>query len=132
MSKQVGRKYWIWAVSAVAVLFGSMTIKEGGGVLFWSETARAAAGQYVPFVVWFNFLAGFAYITAGVGLWLRERWAVGLAFAIAASTLAVFAAFGLHVGGGGEYELRTVIAMSLRSAIWIAIALVANVFIRRL
>ena len=37
--------------------------------------ARQAAGHYVPFVLWFNFLAGFAYIVAGVGLWMRRRWA---------------------------------------------------------
>lgn len=47
---------WIRLASIVAVLFGLLTIQEGGAVIFWSETARRAAGQYVPFVVWFNFL----------------------------------------------------------------------------
>lgn len=37
----------------------------------------------MPFVLWFNFLAGFAYIVAGVGLWMRRRWAMWLAVAIA-------------------------------------------------
>ncbi len=32
--------------------------------------ARVAAGNFVPFVVWFNFLAGFVYVAAGVELWL--------------------------------------------------------------
>lgn len=119
---------WIRSASIIAVLFGLLTIQEGGAVIFWSETARRAAGQYVPFVVWFNFLAGFAYVLAGIGLWLRQRWATAVAAAIAASTLVVFVAFGLHVAGGGAYELRTVVAMSLRSAVWIAIAFVAYRF----
>jgi hypothetical protein len=54
-------------------VFGALTIASGGRVLFVSEAARVATGNYVPFVVWFNFLAGFAYVAAGVGLWLGRR-----------------------------------------------------------
>lgn len=129
MAPRADGKLWIWSASIVAVLFGLLTVQEGGAVLFWSESARVAAGRYVPFVVWFNFLAGFAYVAAGAGLWFRRPWAAGLAFLVAAATLAVFVAFGVHVASGGGYELRTVIAMSLRSAVWIAIAAVAYRFV---
>lgn len=129
MSARVDGKVWIWPASIVAVLFGLLTIREGGAVLFWSEEARRAAGQYVSFVVWFNFVAGFAYVIAGFGLWFRHRWAAGLAFAVAAATLAVFVAFGIHIALGGGYEPRTVVAMSLRSAVWIAVAAVAYRFV---
>lgn len=115
---------WLAAVSLVAILFGLLTIKEGASVLF-SEQGRIAAGDYVPFVLWFNFLAGFVYVVAGVGLWLRGAWAVRLAFAIAIATLAVYAAFGIYVLSGNAYELRTVIAMALRFSIWIVIALLS-------
>lgn len=121
----------IRSASIIAVLFGLLTIREGGAVLFWSETARLAAGQYVPFVVWFNFLAGFAYVVAGFGLWFWRRWAAGLAVGVAAATLAVFIAFGIHITGGGGYETRTIVAMSLRSAVWIAVAAVAYRFLWR-
>src|SRR3989338_8630474 len=52
----------IRAISLVAVGFGLLTIKEGGMTLIGNEAARAAAGNYVPFVLWFNFVAGFAYV----------------------------------------------------------------------
>ena len=117
---------WIWAISLLAVVFGLMTLKEGGAVLFGSGEARTAAGNYVPFVLWFNFVAGFAYVVAGVGIWLQRRWAAGLALVIAAAAALVFAAFGVHVLAGGEYELRTVVAMSLRTLVWAAIALIAR------
>jgi hypothetical protein len=41
---------------------------------------------------------------------------------VALMTLAVFAAFGIHVALGSAFEVRTVGAMMLRSIVWIAIA----------
>ena len=119
------RGFGIWAISLVAVGFGLLTIKEGGTILFGGDAARASAGNYVPFVLWFNFLAGFAYVVAGAGLWLRQRWAVWLAIAIAAATVISFAAFGEYVDSGAAYEQRTVIAMSLRTLVWATIAAIA-------
>lgn len=119
------RGFRVWALSLVPVAFGLMTIKEGGLTLAGDKAALAAAGNYVPFVLWFNFLAGFAYVTAGAGLWMQQRWAVWLAIAIAAATAAVFVAFGAHVFSGGAYEQRTVIAMTVRTLVWVVIAIIA-------
>ena len=114
------------AASAVAVVFGALTLKSGGSVLFFDGPARVAAGNYTPFVLWFNFLAGFAYIVAGVGLFLWRGWAVTLSMLIVAATALVFAAFGLHILTGGDFEPRTIAAMILRSAVWLAIALLSR------
>ena len=119
------RGLMLWVISLVAIGFGLLTIKEGGTILFGNDVARAAAGNYVPFVLWFNFLAGFAYVVAGAGLWLSQRWAVWLAITIAVATFLAFAALGVHIGTGGAYELRTVVAMSLRTLAWGTIAAVA-------
>lgn len=109
-------------VAVFAILFGLLSIYSSGAVLFVDGPARVAAGDYVPFVVWFNFMAGFAYITAGIGLFLRRHWAVNLSLLIAASTLLVFAAFGINILFDGAYEPRTVGAMILRSVVWLYIA----------
>ena len=61
----------------VAVLFKSLTIHSGGRALFGGKAARLAVGDALPFVLWFNFGAGFAYIIAGAGLLMQVRWAVG-------------------------------------------------------
>ncbi|MFA7320575.1 MAG: hypothetical protein WC000_03825, partial [Dokdonella sp.] len=74
MNTQRSRDRWLAGISVIAIIFGLLTIKEGGTVLFGGEAARSAAGKYVPFVLWFNFLAGFAYVLAGTGMWWRQRW----------------------------------------------------------
>lgn len=112
-------------IALVAIGFGLLTLREGGAILFGDAAARAAAGDYVPFVLWFNFLAGFAYVVAGAGLWAMRRWAAWLAVVIAAATALVFVAFGVHIQSGGAFESRTVVAMSLRTGIWVVIAAIA-------
>lgn len=124
--KKTGSARGLRVAAAIAVVFGAMTIREGGEVLFGSEAARRAAGHYVPFVLWFNFLAGFLYIVAGAGLWAGRHWAVRLALAIAACTAMVFAALGLHILLGGAFETRTVAAMALRTGVWTAIFALAS------
>lgn len=111
--------------AVIAIVFGAATIKSGGQALFGGPEARAAVGNAVGFVLWFNFLAGFAYIVAGIGLIARQQWATRLAMLIAVATIAIFAAFGVHVALGGAFEMRTVGAMTLRTGLWVAIACLA-------
>ena len=109
-------------VAIIAIVFGLLTIVSGGRALF----GGADMGAVVPFVLWFNFLAGFAYVVAGLGLWRQTGWATALAAGIALATAAVFAAFLWHVWTGAAYEARTMGAMGLRLAIWVTIAIVAK------
>jgi hypothetical protein len=124
------RTIGILLISLVAILFGLLTIRSGGMVLFFDGSDRVAAGNYVPFVLWFNFIAGFFYVLAGVGLWFTQRWAMWLAGVIVISTLVVFALLNLHIYNDGLFEFRTVIAMSLRSIVWSVIAFYAYLKIR--
>lgn len=112
----------------VAIAFGLLTVASGGTTLL----GGIEMGAVVRFVLWFNTLAGLAYVVAGLGLWQGRRWAYPLSLAIFAATLLVFAAFGLHVAQGGAFEMRTVLAMAFRSSVWGGITLVARqVFCRR-
>jgi len=128
--REQARPFWRWAAAVAAAAFGVATIFAGGRVLFGGESARAAAGAYVPFVVAFNFAAGFAYVAAAAGLALRKAWTPRLAAAIAGATVLVFVAFGVHVATGGAFESRTVGAMTIRSTFWIAFALAASRLVR--
>jgi len=110
----------------VAIVFGALTVFSGGSVLFVDGAARAAAGNYVAFIVWFNFCAGLAYLLAGIGLYLWRGWAVKLSMFIFVATLLAFVGLGLHILFDGLYEMRTVGAMTLRTIVWLVIALVAR------
>lgn len=113
------------AIGVFAIVFGAASIFAGGGVLFGGETTRTLAGNVVPVVLWFNFLAGFGYIAAGVGIYAARSWAPPLSAVIAAASVCVFALFGFQVIAGAAYEMRTVWAMTFRCVIWIAIAFIA-------
>ncbi|MBW6494674.1 MAG: hypothetical protein K0B16_09005 [Burkholderiaceae bacterium] len=117
---------WARPVAVIALIFGVITLLSGGGVLFGPQEARDSAGNFVGFVVWFNFLAGGAYVAAAVGLWMRKSWSAHLATLIAAATAAVALGFAVLVLRGAAFEMRTVGAMALRFAFWAAVALLAH------
>jgi hypothetical protein len=108
-----------------AMLFGVATVIAGGNVLFGPAQMRAAAGAIVPAVLWFNFVAGFAYLGVGAAMALRLRWAATGAASIALANAVVYLAFGMHVLGGGEHELRTVMAMAVRTGFWFVLAVLS-------
>lgn len=113
------KKRWAFKILGVAgVIFGIMTLKAGGSVLFGPEIYRSEAGNYVPFVVTFNFLAGFFYIAAGIGIAMGKTWASVMAGLIATGTAIVFIALGVHIQTGGPYEFKTVVAMLVRTLFW--------------
>ena len=124
-STKSGQSIGTWIIAVIAVVFGLLTLKSGGSVLFIDGIAREDAGHYVPFVLWFNFLAGFAYLLAGAGLFMRKRWAAWLSIVIAGTTILVFALLGLHILNEGMYEVRTVVAMSVRTVVWVLISIFA-------
>jgi len=124
-SMKSDRSIGIRIISVIALVFGLLTIKSGGTVLFVDGTFREEAGNYVPFVVWFNFLAGFVYLITGGGLWMQKHWAVWISIFIVVATLVVFAILGIHILNGGMYEVRTIAAMSLRTVVWALIAMFA-------
>ncbi len=113
---------WKTALGIFAILFGALTILSGGKVLFGNVAATQAAGEFVDFVVWFNFLSGPIYILAGVAIAFGKQWAKPVAAVLAVSILVVFAFFGWHIRSGGAFETRTLGAMVLRSGFWVAAA----------
>lgn len=108
----------IYVLAAFLILFGLLTIKEGGSVLFFDSTARVEAGNYVPFVLWFNFFAGFFYVVASMGIFIGAKWTRRLSVVIAGSSALILASLLVHIFTGGLYETRTLIAMTLRVTIW--------------
>ena len=117
------RPRWAIFLGIFVGIFGLLTLKSGGEVLFLDGAAREAAGDFVPFVVWFNFLDGFVYILVAIGLVLWRPWLFPWSVCVVALTVVVSIAFGVHIVAGGAYEVRTVGAMIFRSLVWFGVAL---------
>ncbi|MFP8780233.1 hypothetical protein [Hydrogenophaga sp. RWCD_12] len=112
------------ALSAFGVVFGALTVVSGWQGLFGDAATRMALGNTVGYVLWFNFVAGFVYVAAGLGLWHGARWGLWLSTALAVGTALLAAAFGVHVLRGGAFEMRTVGALTLRFGFWTVVAAV--------
>jgi hypothetical protein len=76
-------------------------------------------------VLWVNFLSGFVYIAAGIGLWMHKRWAALLSVALLIGIAITYVAFGVSILQGQLYEMRTVYAMALRTLLWCVISVVS-------
>jgi hypothetical protein len=113
---------WMRPVAVIAAIFGALTIYSGGMALFAGPESRAAVGNAVPFVLWFNFAMGFAYLAAATLIYQRHPLAKPLAWIVGLATAAVFAAFLVTILSGTAYEMRTMGAMVLRSGFWLGIA----------
>ena len=113
-------------LAIMAIAFGAVTVYSGGQALFGSPEARAAVGNAVPLVLWFNFFAGFVYILAGAGLLRRRPWALYAALVLASTTALIAAAFGVHVLSGGAFEMRTIGPLAIRLLFWIVVSVVAT------
>ncbi len=113
---------WRRLLALAALVFAIATLFKGGSVIFDPDSARASMENYVPFVVWFNFFAGFFYMAGAYAIWAARPWARALALAIALATLAVGVAFAIHAIGGGAFSLQTVGALPLRFGFWLFIA----------
>ncbi len=123
---QQSKPSWVNFIVIIAFVFGGLTLFSGGSVLFLDGQARADAGDYVPFILWFNFIAGFFYIAASMGIFTWKKWGVTLSWLIFITTIIAFIGLAGHIITGGNFEIRTVVAMVLRTSVWLVIALVVG------
>ena len=112
-------------LAGIALLFGIATLVSGGNALFDLYRTETSTAKIVPFVLHFNFAAGFAYIATGAGLMLKRGWAPISALAGAAATAIVVLGLVGWILAGNAYEMRTVVAMSLRTAFWSSLAIIS-------
>lgn len=96
------------------ILFGAVTVFMSSSVLFdWFGT-RAKEGNYVPGIVWANFVCGILYLVAAYGIIRHQIWArFPLTIALLILILAYIGLF-IHINNGGLYETKTVGAMAFR------------------
>lgn len=99
------------------LLFGAVTLFMSSSVLFDWFGIREKEGNFVPLIVWANWLCGFLYLMTAFVLLKNRSWAVKPL--IISLIILVLASVGLfaHINGGGLYETKTLGAMAFRLGI---------------
>jgi len=116
----------------VSAFFGLLTIFAGGSVILDLFGMRELEGNYVPFVVWANFLCGFLYLIASYGFFRRKRWTAALmkfAFWILIAAVIVLL---FWIWNGELYENKTIVALSFRILVTVGLMWIARSFKRQI
>lgn len=112
-----------YLIAIVLAGFGLLTLFLSGSVIFNLFGIRAKEGNYVPFVVWANFISSILYLVAAYGLLKIKKWSVWLLVISAVILVAAFTGLKIHISEGGLYEGKTVNAMIFRMGLTILLAL---------
>lgn len=110
-------------VGVIFLIFGLLTVSSGGRTLF-TDVGMNSSGNIILAILWFNFIAGFFYILAGVfALRLQKTPLKNLSIFLAISNTALLLYLFKVIFEGTLYESRTLLAMSFRTLFWIGFAI---------
>jgi hypothetical protein len=116
------RRVVVRTFAGAGLAFGALSVVAGARVLTGIDRPDYIV---LPWLVIYNVAAGLVAIVAGTGLWLSRRWAIGLAWTLAGThTLVLMVLIGSR-GAGRSVATESVLAMLLRTIVWVSIALVA-------
>ena len=122
-------KYTILKITAIALLlFALLTLFLSSSVIFNLFGIRGKEGNYVPLVVWANFISSILYLAAAYGLFKMKKWSVWLLVISVVILVAAFIGLKLHISEGGLYEVKTLNAMIFRIGLTALLA-VASYFL---
>ncbi len=123
------KKIILYAIVVALSLFALLTLFLSASVIFDLFNIREKEGNYVPFVVWANFISSVLYLMAAYGLIKLKKWPTLLLVVPAAILTAAFIGLKAHISNGGIYEQKTVNAMMFRIALTIVFAFASHFLI---
>ncbi len=115
----------LYLIGTVLGAFGLLTLFLSGSIIFDLFGIRAREGNYVPIVVWANFITSFLYLIAAYGL-LKQKKKTILLLGISLVVL-ILGAIGLiiHIKSGGIYEVKTPKAIVFRISVTLVFLLLS-------
>ncbi len=116
--------------TAVLLLFALLTLFLSGSVIFDLFGIREKEGNYVPIVVWANFISSILYLAAAYGLFKMKKWPVGLLALSAVVLVAAFIGLKIHISEGGLYEAKTLNAMIFRIGLTILLTVASYLLLK--
>lgn len=111
--------------------FGILTVFLTGSVLLDLFGIRAKEGNFVPFIVWINLVAGIGYLAAAYLLFNSNRKSILLLLGIAILILIGNIALHFHITSGGIYKMETVNGMRFRLVVTFLMAFLSNYILKQ-
>jgi len=125
------KKAFPYIIAAIVVVFGLLTLFLSGSVIFDLFGIREKEGNYVPLVVWSNFISSIIYIFAAYGFIKRQTWTPAILSVSIIILIVAFIGLLIHIYLGGIYETRTIGAMIFRIIVTLIFTILAYLTIKK-
>lgn len=109
----------------ILIAFGLLTLFLSSSVIFDLFGIREKEGNYVPFIVWANFISSILYLIAAI-TWIKKMKVTGTLLGISTAILALgFIGLMIHVNAGGLHETKTIGAMVFRTVLTLIFTIIS-------
>jgi len=102
-----------------------LTLFLSSSVLFDWFGIRAKEGNYVPLVVWANFISSGLYLAAAYGLLKQKKWTVRPLLVSVFILIGALVGLYVHIEAGGLYETKTIEALVFRTGLTLVFTFLA-------
>jgi hypothetical protein len=109
----------------ILIAFGLLTLFLSSSVIFDLFEIREKEGNYVPFIVWANFISSILYLVAAV-VWVKRMKVTSTLLGISTVILALgFVGLLIHINAGGLHETKTIGAMVFRTILTLLFTIIS-------
>lgn len=109
----------------ILIAFGLLTLFLSSSVIFDLFGIREKEGNYVPFIVWANFISSILYLVAAVA-WIKKMKVTSTLLGISTAILALgFIGLLIHVNAGRLHETKTIGAMVFRTVLTLIFTIIS-------
>ncbi|SDE45487.1 hypothetical protein SAMN05421636_105134 [Pricia antarctica] len=109
----------------ILTAFALLTLFLSSSVIFDWFGIRAKEGNYVPMVVWVNFISSMLYLIAAYGLLKLKKWTVKPLLVSVFILIGAMVGLYAHIDAGGLYETKTIGALFIRTALTLGFSFMA-------
>ena len=122
----------IMKVSAVLVgILGVVSLFMTASIIFDLFEIREKEGNYVPFIVYANFVCSFLYLYCCYGFFTKNKCTTTCLFIAVGILIVAYIALIIYIQVGGVFEMKTVKAMLARISLTILLAGISWYYITR-
>ena len=114
-----------YLAAAGLAIFGIATLFASSAIMLDLFGVRESEGNYVPFIVYTNFIVSLLYLVAVYGFFKNKVLALKLLIVSLVILIVAFAGLWVFIWSGGLHEIKTIGAMIFRIIVTLGFAVAA-------